>query len=859
MTLARWGRRVVHLAVGAGVIVLPVLSAQAQYPADAQPAPYADLSVAAVPVDPPAAEGKNGDAASTAPAPPKLGEIVVTAQRREESLNTIPLAVSAFSGEDLAQLGISDTRDLGRIVPGFHTSDSGYSVPVYSLRGVGFNDISYSGTGTVGIYTDESPYAYAVMTKSASIDLQRVEVVKGPVGTLYGRNATGGAVNYIANKPTETFEAGLQGDVGRFETVDFSGFVSGPLDDDLRGRVALSGTGAGKGWQFSNTRPDDRLGKQERMAGRGTLDWSADDDLLFRFTASGWIDKSHSQAPYALQLRPQNTITGSIRIANLVNTVFGAAGLPSNVASFFTTLLGPTGETAFPGLVDPAVQNYPYTPDNHNPRRADWSPEKDWRLNDSFWNAGARSEWSLDDDTQLIALASFARFEADHSLVPQSGLDTLSADQLNNAKLDAFSEEIRLTGAWGDDIDWLAGISGAQDHTTEDHTVFAQTNSFNFGPPITGNPTGIPLLLDKGTFNSVNRARSYGAFASVDWAYTDQWKFTQGVRYTRERRTNVGCSFLPEDYKALVGLTTVLSALSISKGGPGGIGKEDCFTMDENGNPGPYRDKLKEHNFATRSVVSWTPEQDLMLFASYTRGYKSGGFPQIFATDQSTLHAATQERLIDYELGAKMTTAGRRLHLEAGTFYYDYKDKQLLTYKKDPLFGPLPLFRNIPKSRVIGGELSAQWVPVDGLKLSAAAAYVDTKIQKFTGFTANGIETDFKGRPFNYAPQFTATTIADYTIPITGRLDLGMGVDVSFSEHTNATLEGDPYFAIDHYWLLGAQIRLASRGGPWTVSAFGRNLTNEFYETGVYRAGDVIAASTGKCRMWGVGFTWNFE
>jgi outer membrane receptor protein involved in Fe transport len=345
----------------------------------------------------------------------------------------------------------------------------------------------------------------------------------------------------------------------------------------------------------------------------------------------------------------------------------------------------------------------------------------------------------------------------------------------------------------------------------------------------------------------------------VDWKFAERWRFTQGLRYTTEKRTNVGCSFVPTDSQSLVGLTTVLSALSLSKGGPGGIREGDCFTMDENGVPGEYRGTLKEHNVATRSVVDWTPVDDFLLFAGYTRGYKSGGFPQIFATDQSTLGPATQERLIDYEIGAKTTTLDRRLHLEAGAYYYDYKDKQLLTYKKDPLFGPLPTFRNIPKSRVIGGELSAQWVPVDRLQLSFAAAYIDTKIQKFQGFTANGIDYDFAGRPFNYSPRFTATTVAAYTIPIEGGLELGLSTDLSYSDATNATLEGDPFFAIDHYWLLGAQVRLSRTGGPWTVWAFGRNLTNEFYETGVFRAGDVIAASTGKCRTWGLGFTWDFE
>ena len=125
-------------------------------------------------------------------AAPVLEEIVVTAQKRSESVNDVPIAISAFTGNRLNELGVTDTRELGNLIPGLTYSDSGYSTPIYTLRGIGFNDATYNATSTVGIYVDEVNLPYAVMSKGANLDIERVEVLKGPLGILYGRNTTGG-------------------------------------------------------------------------------------------------------------------------------------------------------------------------------------------------------------------------------------------------------------------------------------------------------------------------------------------------------------------------------------------------------------------------------------------------------------------------------------------------------------------------------------------------------------------------------------------------------------------------------------------------------------------------------------------
>src|SRR6202008_3637134 len=176
-------------------------------------------------------------AATAEPAPSAgigLEEIIVTAQKRSEKIDDVPIAISAFGGETLNQLGVTDTRDLARLVPGFNANESGRGSTLFTMRGVGFADTTYTATNTVGTYIDEVNLPYSVMTRGANLDIQRVEVLKGPQGTLYGRNTTGGLINYIAKAPTDEFEAGTITSYGRFNTVESENYLSGPILDSLK-------------------------------------------------------------------------------------------------------------------------------------------------------------------------------------------------------------------------------------------------------------------------------------------------------------------------------------------------------------------------------------------------------------------------------------------------------------------------------------------------------------------------------------------------------------------------------------------------------------------------------------------------
>lgn len=221
-------------------------------------------------------------------------EIVVTANKREQLASDVGLSITAKSGDALIERGILAPTDLGKIVPGLTVQPSPFNTPVYTLRGVGFYETTLWASPTVAVYVDEIQLPYSATTCGVAFDIERVEVLKGPQGTLFGQNTTGGAINYIAAKPTDSFAAGGDAGFGRFNTLDLQGFVSGPLGPTLKARLAVRTIQADE-WQYSYTRYD-KLGKQDQLQGRFLLEWEPSDSVRLLFNANGWTDNSDTQA-----------------------------------------------------------------------------------------------------------------------------------------------------------------------------------------------------------------------------------------------------------------------------------------------------------------------------------------------------------------------------------------------------------------------------------------------------------------------------------------------------------------------------------------------------------------------------------
>jgi outer membrane receptor protein involved in Fe transport len=278
-----------------------------------------------------------------------VDEIIVTAQKRSESINKVPMSITALTADSLSDRGINRPEDLQKVVPGFTYTETASGTPVYTLRGIGFYDSSIAAAPAVSIYADQIPYTTSSMARLGTYDLVRVEVLKGPQGTLFGANSTGGAVNYIAAQPTSTLQAGGSIEYSRFATFRGAGYISGPLGQTLEGRLAFQITQGGD-WQKSATRGD-TLGQRDQFAGRLLLNWNPADGVAFKLNLNGWRDRSDTQQPQLLAITTSNP----------------AACDPANPVV----------------CVRPDVAASPDNPTNA--RTADWDPTYHYRRNDYFY------------------------------------------------------------------------------------------------------------------------------------------------------------------------------------------------------------------------------------------------------------------------------------------------------------------------------------------------------------------------------------------------------------------------------------------------------------------------------------------
>ncbi|SEJ47990.1 Outer membrane receptor proteins, mostly Fe transport [Sphingobium sp. AP50] len=359
-----------------------------------------------------------------------LGDIIVTAQKRSENVNKVGVSITAVQGDALQQRGVVDTADLIKITPGFNFVQSAYGVPVLTLRGVGFYDTAIGAASAVSVYVDEVPLPLSIMALGATLDLNRVEILKGPQGTLYGQNATGGAINYISARPTDSFHSGADLTYGRFNRVELKGFVSGPITDTLTARIAAR-FDRNDDWQRSYTR-DATNGEGNIFSGRAIVDWKPSDRLRFSFMVHGWRDRSESQAP---QL------------------------------------------AAITGAASPAVlRTYPLPPRDN--RAADFDPDLSFKRNSWFAQVSGRADYDLSDTVTITSITAYSKLKR-LSAVDADGTAIQAYALINPGRSRDFSQELRLSGDSGQ-LHYVVGLNYAWESVFDQSDPLARTSSFPF-------------------------------------------------------------------------------------------------------------------------------------------------------------------------------------------------------------------------------------------------------------------------------------------------------------------------------------------------------------------------------------------
>lgn len=716
-------------------------------------------------------------------ATPETADIIVTAQKREQSVQDVGISVVGLSGKAARERGINSIEDLERIVPGLTFAKTPAGPPVLTLRGVGFYDSTLSASPAVSVYLDEAPLALPSFLQVGVIDIARVEVLKGPQGTLYGANSTGGAINYIAAKPTDTPQAGATISFGRFATFEGESYVSGPLSATLRARLAVKTVQSGD-WQHSFTRTDTN-GAMHQSAVRAILEWAPSPGAKVTLNVNGWIDRSDTQG---------------------VQLVEVACGSPTTCR--------------------PALKAYPPAPENA--RAADWTPGFPMSSNDRFFQATLRADIVLSDALTLTSISGYQRFRQ-RKFVDQDGTALQGLDFTQSGRARSFNQELHLGGETGR-LRWLVG--GYFTRQIADDNFTGDVGDLSLAEPLPGIVPRVTTAAGKYHF----RTRSLALFGNLEYRLKDHLTLIGGLRYTASRHQFEGCEKSGAD-PALGQLLGFLSALArgtlpvIDPVPSSGCVSIDAATLRQ----GLTRDRLDEGNVSWRAGLNYKTAGDMLVYVSVAKGYKSGSFPSVSASSSTQYLPVTQESLLAYEAGVKAPLAGGAVRIEAAAFYYDYRDKQVRGRVLDPVFGSLEALVNIPRSRVFGFEAAVRTRPVPGLDLSAALTYTDSQVQHLSGIGQNGLTTDFAGSSFPYSPRWQAVADATYEWSIGTDRRAFAGGSVTHRSATNASLGDDLDLRLRPYVALDLRAGLSVADGRWSLTAFGRNVTNVYYWNNMFR------------------------
>ena len=771
-----------------------------------------------------------------------IEEIVVTAQKREQGANDVGITMNAFTGEQLKDLGFKTAEDIASLTPGLTANYSAASgVPVYTIRAVGYQDYNAISTSTVGLYFDGVAAPYTVMSRGLMFDVERVEVLKGPQGDLYGRNTTAGTINFVSRKPTDNFEAGVTAGLGSYNTVDMEMFASGSITDNVRGRVAVRNV-VSNGWQKSLTR-DDELGKQDTYAIRAMLDvdLSEDANLLLNFHYVD--DQSENQANTAYN----GTITGGPEFVSPYTPL----------EDYF--FVGETPPWYSIGDNRAADWTNSYT-SLYTGRTFDLRPKRDNQL----FGGSATLNWNITDNMTLTSITAFDQFDRVEANDWDGGFYNDSSN-INTTDLSVFSQEVRLSGG-DDDLNWILGGYYSSDEMDEYYHYFMSDSVYGYGSI----PWGVDLFSASGGIHELDtrnwqEADSSAVFGHVEWRFTEAWRLTLGARYTSEERSNSSCTFVADD-------GSLADFLNGAFGSTLGVG--DCGTIDDDpasptfifaviGTPAindafhVLSNTIETSRMMGKVTLDYAVNDDVLLYGTISNGFKSGGFNGANSNTTLQLAPIKEEVLTAYEAGVKATLLDGAMQLNASTFFYDYRDKQE-TDAAVAFVGNISGLTNAPKSEISGAELDLRWMPGDGWDLRVNVALLDSEVtewmtvDKDASAWPNVVYKDSSGTKLAMSPDLTYSVLVSKQWETGANSVADIAFDYTYRDETTGGADGFIVGAED-FGVANVRIGWGPADGKWRALLWARNLADEYYYHSAYLGGNgPFVRSHGMPRTFGL-------
>ena len=687
----------------------------------------------------------------------QLEEIVITAQKRTEKLQDAPIAVSAVTGELIQKLNLDDAAAIATRNPSLVYSAAGGESQLY-IRGVGSNIFSIGVDQSVATHIDGIYIGRANMGLTQFLDVDRVEILRGPQGTLYGRNATGGAINILSKQPTDTVEAYGSLGIGSFNRREIKAAFSGPLGDNgWAARVAVRGLKDDGYTQDLDPTGTNKIDDNDLKAVRAILRWK---NPGVQVSLSGDYSDFHN---------------GNTSIYPLDN-----AGLAQSFGAVATGDLHKTRNN---------------TPSFH-----------DWRTGGLTLNA----EWKINDALTLTSVSGYREWDSDF-LFNTDGTEIEITRSTFIYDSQQYSTELRLAGehSWGN---WLVGAY----YFDEDKFGGLGLVRSGFTPPTVQSPRSFIFLAD-------GAGRATALFGQLHYNLNPQWGITAGLRYSDEKKTDLLKN------STLIGDAELLGLYS-TRPVPAATA---ATTRDVSRNWSAWTPKLS---------LEWRPHDDRLLYLSYSKGFKSGGF-----NDLSVINPPfNPEYVTSYELGAKTEWLDKRLRLNASAFHYDYSDLQVSVFAS--LGNITTTFTtNAAKATIQGVELELQARPVRNMDLSASVSYLDATYDSFvtpygTCTAANASADarcvgraglprliDASGNRLNNAPELKGTLSAGYGIDLASGGRISLFGQLSHQGRVFFLPANTTAMSQKAYSLLDARVAYTSASGALEVGLYGKNLGDTDY------------------------------
>lgn len=779
------------------------------------------------PTAPTLAQGSDANVAGNV----AIEEIIVTARRRAERIQDTPISITAFSADTLQELNIRDLSDTADFAPNvtFIEGGNGVSGGIVYIRGIGpagVEDPRFS--PAVGIYLDGVYLPRSWGSLRDLVDLERVEILRGPQGTLFGKNTTGGAYHLTSRKPGDEFGGRAEVTVGNFDRLEAKFRLDIPVSETLLTSVtAFSHDRDGYTeslWNGTEQQDIDRAGVRAAMrwlpTENITVDLSAD---YLRWDEAGEGRRLHFIWPDAWGV-------------TVYNRALEFAGLPLIDDSF---------------IPDSFWDNY-----SNEPQK---SEGEDYGV-----RLGIEYDFGPATLTSITAYRELPHESAhDHDGQPTQ----FWHQDYKKQEHDQFSQEVQLSGMLFDDrLNWVAGVYYYTDETDLEHhqvlfgelfPLLEQMPLYSGGglagfpdelcfvvpnPPCVGgagNPVNFAFFFRQNDLNSSGtESESWAGFMHGTFELADRWSISAGVRYTWDEATDH--VFQTRDWT-----TGEL------------IDPADC----------PIRPQDCVFGSRKADWSAWTPKfgieyqasEDALIYASASRGFKAGGHNNLFPPAWQPSPEFDPEFVWTYELGFKSQWLDDRLRLNAALFYNDYEDFQTTVSTIDPVAGPVSVRLNASDVEIKGGELEFIIQPVPRFSVSGGIGYLD---EDFTAIDLGLGDVEVtEDTEIPYTPDWNANAQVRYEIPLSAFGTLTLFGSAVYTDKQYMNLGNDEENSQDAYTLFNGRISLAPNSGQWELALFGTNLSDRevityaFGGSGPFGNSPISAAPP---RMWGGSFTYNF-